>query len=219
MGKPASSAARSRFSASSGRPSARAIAAWRRSVSGVARRSSPSTRPSSSAPTVTELIGTPPGVVTDSGRRAPSGYSSRGSPLTAPAYDAAGRPRQRACPKPRRARRVRGIRRAVPNVYDFEGRTALVTGGASGIGAATVARLREGGARTAVFDLSGEGEADVVVAGDVTRSADLEPAVDRVVAELGGLDALVCCAGVSGESLHTLDVADDEWRRVFAVNT
>lgn len=106
----------------------------------------------------------------------------------------------------------------MPNRFDFEGRVALVTGGASGIGAATVARLRESGARTAVFDLSGEGDADVVAGGDVTRSADLEAAVRRVVDELGRLDVLVCCAGVSGESLSTLDVPDDEWRRVFAVN-
>ena len=107
----------------------------------------------------------------------------------------------------------------MPNSYDFSGRVALVTGGASGIGAATIARLREGGARTAVFDLSGEGDADVVIGGDVTQSAELEAAVDRVVAELGRLDALVCCAGVSGDSLPTLDVTDEEWRRVFAVNS
>ena len=105
------------------------------------------------------------------------------------------------------------------NRYDFSGRVALVTGGASGIGAATIARLRESGARTAVFDLSGEGDADVVIGGDVTRSSDLDGAVERVVNELGRLDVLVCSAGVSGESLSTVDVPDEEWRRVFAVNS
>ncbi len=99
------------------------------------------------------------------------------------------------------------------------GRVALVTGGASGIGAATVARLRESGARAAVFDLSGEGDGDVVIQGDVTRSSDLGAAVERVVNELGRLDVLVCSAGVSGESLSTVDVPDEEWRRVFAVNS
>ena len=70
-----------------------------------------------------------------------------------------------------------------------------------------------------MFDLSGEGDADLVIGGDVTRSEDLEGAVGRVVDELGRLDVLVCCAGVSGESLRTVDVPDEEWRRVFAVNS
>jgi 3-oxoacyl-[acyl-carrier protein] reductase len=105
------------------------------------------------------------------------------------------------------------------NTYDFEGRVALVTGGASGIGAATVERLHAGGAKVAVFDLAArDGLADLCVRGDVTRSADLDAAVERVVAELGRLDVLVCCAGVSGDSLRTLDVSDEEWKRVFAVN-
>jgi NAD(P)-dependent dehydrogenase (short-subunit alcohol dehydrogenase family) len=105
------------------------------------------------------------------------------------------------------------------NTYDFEGRVALVTGGASGIGAATVERLRAGGADVAVFDLSGEAPAGALgIAGDVTRSAELDAAVARVESELGRLDVLVCCAGVSGDSLRTTEVSDEEWRRVFAVN-
>jgi NAD(P)-dependent dehydrogenase (short-subunit alcohol dehydrogenase family) len=105
------------------------------------------------------------------------------------------------------------------NVYDFEGRVALVTGGAGGIGAATVERLRSGGARVAVFDLRASGAGDLTIEGDVTRSADVERAVERCASELGGLDVLVCCAGISGGSLRTVDVSDEEWRRVFAVNT
>ena len=103
------------------------------------------------------------------------------------------------------------------NAYDFEGRVALVTGGARGIGAATVERLRTGGAKVAVFDLSAA-DGDLAITGDVTSSSDLDAAVGRVVHELGGLDVLVCCAGVSGESLRTVDVDDEEWSRVFAVN-
>ena len=56
------------------------------------------------------------------------------------------------------------------------------------------------------------------IRGDVTRSADVDAAVARVESELGGLDVLVCSAGVGGESLRTVDVPDDEWRRVFAIN-
>src|SRR3989440_257021 len=94
----------------------------------------------------------------------------------------------------------------VSNRYDFAGRVALVTGGASGIGAATVERLRAGGAEVHVFDLA-NGD-------DVRDSAQLDAAVER----LPRLDVLVCCAGVGGDSLHTEDVSDDEWRRVHAIN-
>jgi NAD(P)-dependent dehydrogenase (short-subunit alcohol dehydrogenase family) len=107
----------------------------------------------------------------------------------------------------------------VPNRYDFEGRVGLVTGGASGIGAATAARLRQGGARVAVLDLRADGaDVDLAISGDVSRSADVDGAVARVESELGSLDVLVCCAGVSGDSLRTVEVSDEEWRRVFAVN-
>jgi 3-oxoacyl-[acyl-carrier protein] reductase len=106
------------------------------------------------------------------------------------------------------------------NAYDFGGRVALVTGGASGIGAATVDLLRTCGARVAVLDLNPDGlhEAVLPISGDVGRSDDVETAVARVVSELGGLDILVCSAGVGGASLRAVDMPDDEWRRVFAVN-
>jgi 2-dehydro-3-deoxy-L-rhamnonate dehydrogenase (NAD+) len=94
----------------------------------------------------------------------------------------------------------------VTNHYDFAGRVALVTGGASGIGAAVVERLRAGDADVHVFDLS-QGD-------DVRESAQLNAAVDR----LPRLDVLVCCAGVGGDSLHTEDVSDEEWGNVHAIN-
>jgi len=92
------------------------------------------------------------------------------------------------------------------NRYDFTGRVALVTGGASGIGAATAELLQAGGADVHIFDLA-NGE-------DVRDSAQL----DAAVARLSRLDVLVCAAGIVGDSLHTDDVSDEEWGRVHAIN-
>jgi 2-dehydro-3-deoxy-L-rhamnonate dehydrogenase (NAD+) len=103
------------------------------------------------------------------------------------------------------------------NSYDFSGRTALVTGGASGIGAAAAARLRAGGAEVAVFDREPV-EGYVSVTGDIASSADVGSAVAEVESALGRIDVLVNSAGVPGESLRTVDVTDEEWQRVFAIN-
>jgi NAD(P)-dependent dehydrogenase (short-subunit alcohol dehydrogenase family) len=105
----------------------------------------------------------------------------------------------------------------VSNAYDFAGRTALVTGGASGIGAATAARLRASGAEVAVFDREPV-EGYVSVTGDIASSADVNAAVAQVERDLGRVDVLVNSAGVPGASLHTVDVSDEEWQRVFAIN-
>ena len=106
------------------------------------------------------------------------------------------------------------------NVYDFGGRVALVSGGASGIGRAAVERLLAGGAQVAVLDLDPTGAPTGVLhlAGDVSRSEDVSAAVARAEEKLGGLDLLVCSAGVPGESLRTVDVSDAEWKRVLAIN-
>src|SRR5581483_11521235 len=104
------------------------------------------------------------------------------------------------------------------NTYDFSGRTALVTGGASGIGAATAARLRAGGAEVAVFDREPV-EGYVSVTGDISSSADVTAAVAEAERVLGGIDVLVNSAGVPGQSLRTTDVSDEEWQRVLGINT
>jgi 2-dehydro-3-deoxy-L-rhamnonate dehydrogenase (NAD+) len=101
----------------------------------------------------------------------------------------------------------------------FRGRTALVTGGGRGIGAATVARLLAAGARVASLDVAETApEGALPVQGDVTDPRVVDEAVRRVESELGPLDVLVCSAGVAGRSLHTVDVPDEEWKRVLAIN-
>ncbi len=111
--------------------------------------------------------------------------------------------------------------------YDFTGRVALVTGGASGIGRAVAERMLASGGQVAVLDLRADaaeatarelGSGSLAVAANVARSEEVEAGVARVESELGRLDVLVCCAGVSGDSLRTTDVPDTEWERVFAVN-
>jgi 3-oxoacyl-[acyl-carrier protein] reductase len=104
-------------------------------------------------------------------------------------------------------------------VSRFAGRAALVTGGSSGIGAAVAERLRDEGARVASLDVAENAPADVLaLVGDVRESGQVEAAFDRAEAELGPLDVLVCSAGITGDSLRTADVGDDEWRRVLGIN-
>ena len=106
------------------------------------------------------------------------------------------------------------------NDYRFSGRVALVTGGASGIGEAVVRRLASEGAAVASFDLQpAAADGVLALAGDVSKSADVDAAVKRAEAELGPLDVLVCSAGVPGDSLPSLEISDEEWRRVLAINT
>jgi NAD(P)-dependent dehydrogenase (short-subunit alcohol dehydrogenase family) len=97
----------------------------------------------------------------------------------------------------------------------------LVTGAASGIGAATVRRLRADGARVAGIDRNQVAlaavELDARATADVALSADLTRAVDLCCDALGGLDGAVACAGVAGRGTAA-DTEEDEWDRIFAVN-
>ncbi|MEJ8281718.1 SDR family NAD(P)-dependent oxidoreductase [Pseudonocardia spirodelae] len=102
---------------------------------------------------------------------------------------------------------------------DLAGLTAVVTGGASGIGAATAALFVARGARVAVLDLDpGEVPGPLLgVRADVTDDDSVTAAVDEVVAAFGGVDVLVNNAGVGASG--TVEANDlDEWRRVLDVN-
>lgn len=97
----------------------------------------------------------------------------------------------------------------------------LVTGAGSGIGAATVERLIAAGARVGGIDLSAEGlersGADATAVADVRDAIDTASAVDAIVERLGGLNGVVCCAGISPTgTVEAMDV--EEWQLVFDVN-
>jgi len=109
---------------------------------------------------------------------------------------------------------------------DLSGRTALVTGGAQGLGEGMAQALARAGARVMVADVQDEagstvakslGEAHGFVHLDVTRESDWEVAVARTVEELGGLDILVNNAGIEITSLVT-EVEPDQIRRMLEVN-
>ena len=102
---------------------------------------------------------------------------------------------------------------------EFAGLTAIVTGGASGIGAATAAAFRGRGANVAILDR----EVARVEAGlfsvpcDVTNTQEVEEAVAAVVAKFGGVDILINNAGIGAAG--DISANDDaEWQHVFDVN-
>jgi len=95
---------------------------------------------------------------------------------------------------------------------------ALVTGGSSGIGEATVALLQEAGARVAVLDVHARvGQGDLALACDVGDEDAVVAAVARVVGELGPPDVAVLAAGVGGFA-PVLEMSAAEWDRVHRVN-
>lgn len=100
---------------------------------------------------------------------------------------------------------------------DFDGLVALVTGGASGIGAAVADRLTAGGAKVAVLDLTPDGTPHFGVACNVADDASVRAAVESVLAQFGRLDIVVNNAGIG--AMGNVAANDDaEWTRVLDIN-
>ena len=100
------------------------------------------------------------------------------------------------------------------------GRRALVTGGAMGIGRAVVDRLTAEGATVGVIDVEAQPAESVArswVTHDLADAGGLQAAVEQIESELGPLDVLVNCAGIPAGA-GVLEFERDEWRRVLAVN-
>ncbi|MFW3470106.1 glucose 1-dehydrogenase [Streptomyces microflavus] len=115
-------------------------------------------------------------------------------------------------------------------IYDFRGKTAFVTGAASGIGRATALAFARAGARVALADLFGDGLHETArlidAAGgealtltcDVTSEDDVQAAVDRTVERFGSLDAAFNNAGVEQPVQPAADTAKEDWDRILGVS-
>jgi 3-oxoacyl-[acyl-carrier protein] reductase len=117
----------------------------------------------------------------------------------------------------------------VPRMTQEAPRVAIVTGAAQGIGQAVAIRLASDGFDIGVLDQNANGldktahavealgRRVAVLTADVTNSSEVEDMVHFCVSILGPLDVLVCCAGVLRDAPF-LDMTDDEWSLVLAVN-
>jgi len=101
---------------------------------------------------------------------------------------------------------------------NMTGQTAIVTGGAQGIGAAVVAQLRERGAKVSVWDLQDSAVADHNTTCNIADAASVATALTATEAALGPISILVNSAGVAGPNMPIPDYPDEAWAQIVAVN-
>ena len=109
----------------------------------------------------------------------------------------------------------------------LEGKVALVTGAGSGFGLGIAETFAREGAKVAIIDINEAaaksaaekiGSSAIGLAADVSKAADVNAAVEKTVAAFGKLDIVVNNAGISHRNRPMLEVEEDEFDRVFAVN-
>ena len=114
-----------------------------------------------------------------------------------------------------------------PTMFSLAGRTAIITGAATGIGEAIATRLAEAGATVAVVDLNLSGAQKAAAAlphsafaveADVANADSVSRAVDQVIKRTGQIDILVNNAGIAGPAAFIWEQTDENWQRVIAVN-
>jgi 3-oxoacyl-[acyl-carrier protein] reductase len=109
----------------------------------------------------------------------------------------------------------------------LQGRVALITGGAAGIGRAIASRLADDGARVAIADINLEaatsaaeqiGRGALMYQLDVADPIQFGQTVDDLVGQAGRLDILINNAGIAGRSAPTWELSSQEWRQVIEIN-
>jgi NAD(P)-dependent dehydrogenase (short-subunit alcohol dehydrogenase family) len=112
-------------------------------------------------------------------------------------------------------------------MFSLEGRTAIVTGAATGIGKAIAIRLADAGATIAVVDLNLSGAEEVAAAlpnrsfavqADVADANSVRRSVDQVLEHTGQIDILVNNAGIAGPAAYIWEQTDEDWQRNIAIN-
>lgn len=117
------------------------------------------------------------------------------------------------------------------DLFDLQGKVALVTGASSGIGRATAHALATNGARVAInflrnkagaeaarAEITNDGGSATVVQADVTQASEIRSLVEQTVAEFGPIDILVNNAGSLVERLKILELTEERWDQVIDLN-